>query len=61
MKHIITISLLVVAAMSSPANEISESQKKWIEVYKKGFFSLQIHAGQKGKVHFRNIKVKELM
>lgn len=35
MKHIITISLLVVAAMSSPANEISESQKKWIEVYKK--------------------------
>jgi hypothetical protein len=28
--------------------------------YKKGFFSLQIHAGQKGEVHFRNIKVKEL-
>ena len=28
--------------------------------YKQGFFSLQIHSGQKGKVHFRNIKVKEL-
>jgi len=28
--------------------------------YMKGFFSLQIHAGSKGTVHFRNIKVKEL-
>jgi arylsulfatase A-like enzyme len=28
--------------------------------YKEGFFSLQIHAGQKGEVHFRNIKIKEL-
>ena len=28
--------------------------------YKKGFFSLQIHSGKQGKVHFRNIKVKEL-
>lgn len=25
-----------------------------------GFFSLQIHSGKEGKVHFRNIKVKEL-
>ena len=28
--------------------------------YMKGFFSLQIHAGKQGTVHFRNIKVKEL-
>jgi hypothetical protein len=28
--------------------------------YLKGFFSLQIHSGKKGSVHFRNIKVKEL-
>ncbi|MGJ8651692.1 MAG: 3-keto-disaccharide hydrolase [Opitutaceae bacterium] len=28
--------------------------------YLEGFFSLQIHAGKQGKVHFRNIKVKEL-
>ncbi|MDB4512149.1 DUF1080 domain-containing protein [Arenicella sp.] len=28
--------------------------------YKKGFFSLQIHAGKEGKIHFRNLKVKEL-
>ena len=28
--------------------------------YKRGFFSLQIHSGSKGTVHFRNIKVKEL-
>ncbi|MGJ8638809.1 MAG: 3-keto-disaccharide hydrolase [Opitutaceae bacterium] len=28
--------------------------------FKKGFFSLQIHAGKQGIVHFRNIKVKEL-
>jgi hypothetical protein len=30
------------------------------DTYLKGFFSLQIHAGKTGKVHFRNIKVKEL-
>ena len=30
------------------------------ETYKTGFFSLQIHKGEKGKVHFRNIMVKEL-
>ncbi|MFN3192386.1 MAG: DUF1080 domain-containing protein [Aureliella sp.] len=28
--------------------------------YREGFFSLQIHKGQAGKVHFRNIRVKEL-
>ena len=28
--------------------------------YLKGFFSLQIHAGAAGTVHFRNLKVKEL-
>jgi hypothetical protein len=28
--------------------------------YKQGFFSLQIHAGDEGKVLFRDIKVKEL-
>ncbi len=28
--------------------------------YTKGFFSLQIHAGQAGTVHFRNLKVREL-
>jgi len=28
--------------------------------YKEGFFSLQIHSGKEGQVHFRNIKVKEL-
>lgn len=28
--------------------------------YLKGFFSLQIHSGKEGAVHFRNIKVKEL-
>jgi hypothetical protein len=28
--------------------------------YRSGFFSLQIHAGKAGKVHFRNIKVREL-
>lgn len=28
--------------------------------YLKGFFSLQIHSGKEGSVHFRNIKVKEL-
>lgn len=30
------------------------------DLYEKGFFSLQIHAGKSGKIHFRNIKVKEL-
>ena len=30
------------------------------KTYLKGFFSLQIHSGSKGEVHFRNIKVKEL-
>lgn len=28
--------------------------------YQTGFFSLQIHSGKEGEVHFRNIKVKEL-
>lgn len=28
--------------------------------YEKGFFSLQIHSGKEGTIHFRNIKVKEL-
>jgi hypothetical protein len=28
--------------------------------YKQGFFSLQMHSGNAGKIHFRNIKVKEL-
>lgn len=34
----------------------------WVgdETYQSGFFSLQIHKGKKGKVHFRNLKVKEL-
>lgn len=30
------------------------------EEYKQGFFGLQIHSGSKGKIHFRNLKVKEL-
>jgi hypothetical protein len=30
------------------------------DTYLKGFFGLQIHAGGKGTVHWRNIKVKEL-
>jgi len=30
------------------------------EEYTKGFFSLQVHQGSKGTIHFRNIKVKEL-
>jgi hypothetical protein len=36
---------------------------RWIDEkgeYKKGFFSLQVHSGKKGEIHFRNIKVKEL-
>lgn len=28
--------------------------------YAKGFFSLQVHSGKAGEIHFRNIKVKEL-
>ncbi len=28
--------------------------------YKQGFFSLQIHSGKEGEVHFRNLRVKEL-
>lgn len=28
--------------------------------YDEGFFSLQVHSGKEGEVHFRNIKVKEL-
>lgn len=30
------------------------------EEYKKGYFSLQVHSGKAGEIHFRNIKVKEL-
>ncbi len=30
------------------------------DLYQEGFFGLQIHAGAKGTIHFRNIKVKEL-
>lgn len=30
------------------------------DLYKQGFFSLQIHSGKEGTVHFRNLKVKEL-
>jgi hypothetical protein len=47
-----------------------ESIKTWLngtpaaywktDLYQKGFFSLQIHAGSQGTIHFRNIKVKEL-
>jgi hypothetical protein len=33
----------------------------WVsDEYLKGFFSLQIHSGKQGEVHFRKIKVKEL-
>ena len=35
----------------------------WIDEkgeYEKGFFSLQVHSGKKGEIHFRNIKVKEI-
>ncbi|MEM6470342.1 MAG: DUF1080 domain-containing protein [Planctomycetota bacterium] len=28
--------------------------------YAKGFFGLQIHKGQKGTVHFRNVRIKEI-
>jgi len=30
------------------------------EEYTKGFFSLQLHSGKQGEVHFRKIRVKEL-
>ena len=30
------------------------------EKYLKGFFSLQVHSGKTGEIHFRNIKIKEL-
>lgn len=30
------------------------------DVYKQGFFSLQVHKGKAGTIHFRNILVKEL-
>jgi hypothetical protein len=30
------------------------------EEYTKGFFSLQVHSGKEGSIHFRNIKVKDL-
>lgn len=36
---------------------------RWIDEkgeYEKGFFSLQVHSGKKGKIYFRNIKVKEI-
>ena len=33
----------------------------WIDTeYCEGFFSLQVHSGKQGKIHFRNIKVKEI-
>jgi hypothetical protein len=35
----------------------------WVDkagAYKRGFFSLQVHSGKQGEVHFRNVKVKEL-
>ena len=30
------------------------------EEYMEGYFGLQVHSGKKGKVHFKNIRVKEL-
>jgi hypothetical protein len=49
---------------------VGKNVKTWIkgipaanwdsDEFPKGFFSLQVHAGKQGKVHFRNIKVKEL-
>ncbi|PXA04299.1 DUF1080 domain-containing protein [Coraliomargarita sinensis] len=36
---------------------------RWIDAngeYPKGFFSLQVHSGKQGEIHFRNVKVKEL-
>ena len=34
----------------------------WVDdgTYAKGFFGLQIHKGDKGTVHWKNIRVKEL-
>jgi hypothetical protein len=37
-----------------PAGHLKNSE------YKQGFFSLQVHSGKEGEIHFRNIKVKEL-
>ena len=37
-----------------PAGHLKNDQ------YKQGFFSLQVHSGAEGTIHFRNIKVKEL-
>lgn len=37
-----------------PAGHLKNSE------YKQGFFSLQVHSGKVGEIHFRNIKVKEL-
>jgi hypothetical protein len=49
---------------------VGDNVKTWIngipaahwetDQYEKGFFSLQVHSGTKGEVHFRNLKVKEL-
>lgn len=33
----------------------------WVDSeYEKGFIALQAHSGKRGKVHFRNLKIKEL-
>lgn len=33
----------------------------WVDAeFTQGFFSLQVHSGKEGTIHFRNIKVKEL-
>lgn len=49
---------------------VGDTYKTWIngipaahwknDEYKQGFFSLQVHSGKEGLIHFRNIKVKEL-
>lgn len=49
---------------------VGKSIKTWVngipaanyitDDYLKGFFSLQVHSGKKGKIHFRDIKVKEI-
>jgi len=49
---------------------VGDTYKTWINgvpaahlknsEYKQGFFSLQVHSGKQGEIHFRNIKVKEL-
>ena len=42
-------------------NGVPVAHFKWEQNnFKKGFFGLQIHSGNKGKVHFRGMKVKEL-